>query len=122
MKGRIVVLIGACMLWAAPAVWAHEGEMPTGEQELKGEVVDIVCYLSHGAEGLGPKHAACAKKCLKGGLPVGLKVGDQIYLATMADHTAANAALVDHAGQQVTVHGTVMERDGQHLVAISHIE
>ncbi len=92
------------------------------EQTLTGEVVDVFCYLSHGEEGLGAKHAGCATKCIKGGLPVAIKVGDQLYLASMADHTAANTQLADLAAQQVTVRGTVMERDGQHLIAISAIE
>ena len=98
------------------------GEAAVQEQTLTGEVVDVFCYLSHGEEGLGAKHAGCAKKCIKGGLPVAIKVGDRLYLASMADHTAANERLRDLAAQQVTVRGQVMERDGQHLVAISSIE
>jgi len=97
-------------------------EASVQEQTLTGEVVDVFCYLSHGEEGLGPKHAGCAKKCIKGGLPVAIKVGDQLYLASMADHTAANERLGDLAAKQVTVRGKVMERDGQHLIAISSIE
>ncbi|HAM41689.1 MAG TPA: hypothetical protein DDX89_08005 [Candidatus Omnitrophica bacterium] len=103
------------------AVAAHEAAA-SAEQTLTGEVVDVFCYLSHPAQGLGKDHAGCAKKCIKGGLPVAIKVGDQLYLATMADHIAANEKLAELAAQQVTVTGTVMELDGQHLIAISKIE
>jgi len=105
-------------------VWAHEehASEPGGEQTLTGEVVDVFCYLNHGKDGLGKGHAECAKKCIKSGLPVAIKVGDQLYLASMADHTAANQPLVDLAAQQVTVRGKVMERDGQHLIAITKVE
>ena len=103
-------------------LWAHEEQGQTGEQTLTGEVVDIVCYLSHGKEGLGKAHADCAKKCIKSGLPVALKVGDQLYLASLADHTTANTKLADFAGQSVKVHGTIRERDGQHLIEISQVE
>ncbi len=34
----------------------------------------------------------------------------------------ANEILANYAGEQVTVHGKVMERDGQRFIAISHIE
>lgn len=105
---------------AAPAPTA--GEAQAGEQTLTGEVVDVFCYLSHGAQGLGKDHAGCAKKCIKSGLPVAIKVGDQLYLASMADHTAANEKLADLAAEQVTVTGNVMEKDGQHLIAITSVE
>ena len=98
------------------------GETASGERTLTGEVVDTFCYLSHGKDGLGKGHADCAKKCIQSGLPVAIKVGDQLYLAAMADHNPANAKLAALAGQQVTVRGTVMERDGQHLIAISRVE
>jgi len=120
-KFGMVMVVGA-VLFTGLGVLAHEEHGQTGEQELTGEVVDVFCYLSHGEEGLGKKHAACAKKCIKGGLPVAIKVGDQLYLASMADHTSANQNLADLAAEQVTVRGKVMERDGQHLVAITSIE
>jgi hypothetical protein len=125
----MVLLVGAGSAWAHSE---HEhGEAATQqtaassasqEQTLTGEVVDVFCYLSHGNEGLGRGHAGCAKKCIKSGLPVAIKVGDQLYLASMADHTAANAKLADLAAEQVTVRGKVMEKDGQHLIAISEIQ
>jgi len=112
------------LLGGVPAVWAHEEHAvgASGEQTLTGEVVDAFCYLSHGKEGLGKGHAGCAKKCIEGGLPVAIKVGDQLYLATMANHEPANKPLAAFAGQQVTVHGKLMEQDGQRLIAITHVE
>ena len=101
---------------------SEAAEAAPAEQTLTGEVVDVFCYLSHGKEGLGKAHASCAQKCIQNGLPVAIKVGDQLYVATMADHNPANAKLASLAGQQVTVHGTVLEADGQHLIAISSVE
>ncbi len=74
--------------------------------------MDVICYLSHGDQGLGKGHAGCGKKCVQSGLPVAIKVGDKLYLASMADHV----------GETIEVHGTVMEKDGQRVVAISQIE
>lgn len=102
---------------------AHEEQAAAmGEQTLTGEVVDVMCYLSHGEQGLKEGHADCAQKCIKSGLPVAIKVGDQLYLASMADHTPANQVLGGLAAQEVTVRGKVMERDGQHFIAITKIE
>lgn len=139
-------LVGIALLISATSGWAemeHEqgghdhgahdhGASATGqqasptessqEQTLTGEVVDVICYLSHPEGGLGPKHAGCAKKCIKSGLPVAIKVGDQLYLAVMADHNPANQQLAELAAQQVTVRGKVMEQDGQHLIAISEVQ
>ena len=134
MKRFVLVLAGGLLLTGVGTVWAHEGHEAKTEQEavaentgqdqtLTGEVVDVVCYLGHGAkDALGPGHAECAKKCILSGLPVAIKSGNQLYLAAMADHTAANAKLAQWAGQQVTVHGQIMEQDGQHLITISKIE
>ena len=130
-------VVGMVLLVGAGSVGAHsehehgEGEAAaqqaaatnaSQEQRLTGEVVDVFCYLSHGKEGLGKGHAGCAKKCIHSGLPVAIKVGDQLYLASMADHTAANQKLADLAGQQVTVHGKIMERDGQKLISVTEVE
>ena len=126
-----VIVVGAALVGSAHPVWAHEGhesgaheevaENTAKEQTLTGEVVDVFCYLSHGKDGLGKSHADCAKKCIQSGLPVAIKVGDQLYLAAMATHDPANKNLGALAGEQVTVHGQVMEKDGQHLISITKI-
>ena len=124
IRGMVVALL---LVNVAP-VWAHEEHQHTQEaaapeeDTLTGEVVDVFCYLSHAEKGLGKEHARCAKKCIKGGLPVAIKVGDQLYLASMAEHEPANEVLADYAGQEVTVHGEIMERDGQKFIAVSHVE
>jgi hypothetical protein len=134
MRGlvRWIVAVALGLFGSAGAAWAHEehaggtqepvAENTATEQTLTGEVVDVFCYLHHGKDGLGKGHAGCAKKCIQSGLPVAIKVGDRLYLAAMASHDAANKALVDFAGEQVTVHGHVMEKDGQHLISITRVE
>lgn len=97
----------------------HHDEHAAGVQTLTGEVVDVVCYLGHGALGAG--HADCARKCITSGLPVAIKVGDELLLAVQADHTPANAALASFAGKQVQVTGEVTEKDGLHVIAIKDV-
>ena len=128
------LVIGMALIVGAKNAWAHSehehagaaeervAENTEAQQTLTGEVVDLFCYLSHGKEGLGVGHAGCAKKCIESGLPVAIKVGDQLYLAAMATHDPANKTLAALAGKQVTVHGTVLEKDGQHLISITNVE
>ena len=125
----LIVMLG--VMSGSVLARAHEGEghaheataeNTTNEQTLTGEVVDVFCYLSHGSQGLGAGHAGCAKKCIESGLPVAIKVGDQLYLAAMASHDAANKTLAALAGKQVTVHGQVLEQDGQHLISITKVD
>ena len=112
---------------------AHEGE-PHDEshamagqnhgsvQKVTGEVVDLACYLGHGAS--GPAHRDCAQKCIASGLPVGIKSGDQLYLVIGNEHDPANKILAALAAKNVTAEGTVTERDGMRLLAVKkvHVE
>ncbi|HLD65459.1 MAG TPA: hypothetical protein VJA19_05395 [Pseudomonas sp.] len=129
VREGLIVLVCALaggIVWAQEAhehgAAAPEHEAAAQEQTLTGEVVDVFCYLSHPKEGIGEGHAGCAKKCIKSGLPVAIKVGDQLYLATMSDHNPANQQLADLAAARVTVRGKVMELDGQRLIAVSSVE
>ncbi len=82
-------------------------------QTLKGEVVDLVCYLDHGAK--GEKHKGCAEKCIKNGGPVGLLSGDQLYLV-VGEHKPMNQELAAHAAQTVTLRGKVVEKHGMKMI------
>ncbi len=101
---------------AAPAAAA---DTKPAVQSLTGEVVCLTCYLGHGAS--GADHAACGKTCISKGLPVGLKVGDKLYLAIGKRHSTANKALAKYAGQQVTVDGYVSEGDGMSMVEVQKV-
>ena len=118
--GWTVLLISGLMLSAALPVWAHEGHAEGGTQTLTGEVIDVACYLGHGAT--GAKHADCGSKCVLGGLPVAIKLGNTIYFAVSKEHQAMNKDLGPLVGHQVQVTGDVSERDEEHLIAISQVK
>jgi hypothetical protein len=105
---------------SALAAEGHDhGGAADATQTVTGEVVDLACYLGHGAQGAG--HQGCAQKCINSGLPVGIKSGDTLYLAVGSEHGTANAALGPLASKQVTVEGVVTERDGVHLIAVKTV-
>ena len=82
-------------------------------QTIKGEVVDLMCYLDHGAK--GEKHKGCAETCIKNGGPVGLLSGDQLYLV-VGEHKPMNKELAAYAAQTVTLQGKVVEKNGMKLI------
>ena len=90
-----------------------------GAVTVKGEVLDMACYLDHGAK--GDKHAGCAKTCIESGLPVGIKGEDGKTYLIIGDHKPINAQLAEHAGKTITVKGKHVERDGIHMIANAEI-
>jgi len=109
-----VVAAGLIVAWNAPA--AEEG----GEVTVKGEVLDMACYLDHGAH--GEKHAKCAATCIESGLPVGIKGEDGKTYLLIGDHKPLNKTLAEHAGKTVTVKGKLASRDGINMIENAEIQ
>ena len=86
----------------------------SSEVTVTGEVLDMACYLDHGAH--GSKHADCARKCISSGLPVGLKGTDGKTYLLIGEHMPANEELAKHAAETITVRGKLAERDGINLL------
>ena len=89
---------------------------------IKGEVVDVACATKKAPGGKGADHASCAMACAKKGLAQGIMTADAIYTIT-GDYTANNnAKLMDFVAKNVEVTGTVTEKDGQKMIAITSIK
>lgn len=69
-------------------------------ESLTGVVSDAMC-AKNPAKASSPDHAACAQKCIKGGSPAVLIVGDKVYQVSNPERLNA------YAGKKVTVDGTV---------------
>jgi hypothetical protein len=115
----IILAYGASL--ALPVVsLAAEGNAGGGTQTIKGEVVDLMCYLDHGAKGEG--HKGCATKCIESGGPVGLLTADgQLYLV-IGDHAPMNKELAPKAAQIVTLKGKVVERNGVKMIEKAELQ
>ena len=111
---------------AAPFVLAHDHDhdkpAAAAATSWKGEIVDIACYVPHGAKGAG--HADCAKKCAKMGQPLGLLTGDGDLLLLMANHddTKPYESVKEMAGSNVEITGTSAERDGVTTVTVTGVK
>ncbi|MGD8413589.1 MAG: hypothetical protein PVF33_05125, partial [Candidatus Latescibacterota bacterium] len=70
----------------------HEGhsgmkmDEPSGQVTLKGEVLDLYCFMKHPDSGQGPGHAKCAQSCINKGLPIGFLSDGEVYLIIGKDH------------------------------------
>jgi hypothetical protein len=113
--------LGLALLLATSDAVAHEGHDHAGKNgKLSGEVVDITCFIGH--EGKGEKHAACAQKCIAKGLPVGLLVGNTLYAVVLSSHDSPNDKLAPFAGKLVTMSGTIVEKNGMHVIEMDAVE
>ena len=85
-------------------------------------MIDTGCYLGHGAK--GAKHAECATKCIKGGMPMGLLTDKgTLYLITMShDDADPYQQLQTMAGKTVTVTGMSHERNGMKAIEITGVK
>src|SRR4029434_3434747 len=86
---------------------------------VKGEVLDMTCYIAHNLS--GPQHAECAKTCIRKGLPVGIKGEDGKVYLLVGEKQAVNAELADYAAKTVTIRGKETMRDGFALLQVEAI-
>src|SRR5262245_11711172 len=84
---RKIVAAGALSMLLCVAAGASLGWLQAAESSdvtLTGEVLDLACYIGHGAK--GPDHAGCAAKCAEMGQPIGLAASDGKVYILIADH------------------------------------
>ena len=113
-----VVVAGLVVAWS---VQAEEHKQDAGsEVTVKGEVLDMACYVDHGAH--GEKHAQCAQTCIESGLPVGIKGEDGKTYLLIGEHKPLNKELAQYAGKTITVKGKLVSRDGINMIANAVIE
>ena len=114
------VVLGLSTVLSPLASLAADEKDAAQTKSIKGEVVDLMCYLDHGAK--GEKHKGCASGCIKGGGPVGLLTeDDQLYLV-VGDHKPINTELASKAAETVTLKGKVVEKHGMKMIENAELE
>src|SRR5881396_546459 len=115
------------VLFVAPAllvlgVWLAFGQ-PKGETvTVKGEVVDLWCYLEGGDH--GADHKKCAVACAKAGNPIGLVTEkDEVYVMMgLKDHQPGREVLLEKMAETVTVEGTLVKKGGVQVIYVSSVK
>ena len=113
----LLLVLGVVAIAAADDAKKEAAPAPT---TLTGEVVDLSCYMGHGAAGMD--HAKCAQSCITKGQPVGFLTTDGImYVILGTNHETANKQVVDFAGKKSTITGTVKDQNGLKAIELASI-
>ena len=123
MRLRSILLAAALVANASlvPAI-AEQGHGTSKAVTVQGEILDLVCFVAH--DGKGPKHAACAAKCLKQGQPMGLLAKDGTVYILFGDHddVAAFVKAKEFVARNVEIVGTVANHDGMKGIIVTSVK
>jgi len=120
MRKYLVLLV--CLVFAA-AMTANAQKKTEKEITIKGEVVDVACYMMGGAKGDG--HKACAEACAKAGGTLGILTADgKLYISLLPDDhkKGPNAILMDHVAHTVEATGHVRTSGGVQGIMIKSVK
>ena len=118
MKRLLSMWIAAVVIAAAGATIAGVAKAE-GAKTIRGELLDLTCYMGHGAQ--GTKHQECATMCIKEGLPMGLLTKEGAVYVIVEDHDNKDAyqSLKGLAAEQVEVTGEVAEKGGIRSISVT---
>jgi hypothetical protein len=119
VAAAIVILAGITAVWLNLSQRGRHPFVQGQEIVVKGEVLDMTCYIAHNLS--GPQHAECAKTCIRKGLPVGIKGEDGKTYLLVGEKQAVNGELADYAAKTVTIRGKKTMRGGFALLQVEEI-
>ena len=122
MKMKIIRVLFVAPALLVLGVWLAFGQ-PKGETvTVKGEVIDLWCYLEGGDH--GADHKKCAVACAKAGNPIGLVTEkDEVYVMMgLKDHQPGKEVLIDKMAETVTVEGTLVKKGGVQVIYVSSVK
>ena len=115
MKKLIVLAAVATILLALT------GRADNETVSIKGQVVDLHCYLTRGAH--GEEHAGCSNACLSRDVPAGFLADDgTLYVLVNEKPISVKEKVAGKAGKKTTAHGKVMERNGVKVLQLAAID
>lgn len=115
---KLPIAMAAVLLMVAAGLAQPKGPNVT----IKGEVVDLWCYLEGGDR--GPSHKECSTTCAKAGNPIGIvdAKGNVYVTAGIKDHQPARELLIDRMNQEVTVTGTLVKKGGTQMIFVKSVK
>ena len=122
MKNRIIRAAFAALPLLLLGVTTTFAE-PKGETvKIKGEVIDLWCYLEGGDH--GAEHKSCAVSCAKAGNPIGLltEKGEVYVMMGIKDHQPGKDMLIEKMAETVTVEGTLVKKGGTQVIYVSAVK
>ncbi len=121
LKIRLPKVVGATLI-AGLTVMSMSAFGQSSAKTLKGEVLDMSCYMGHGAKGKG--HQQCAQMCLDKGLPAGLLTSEGDVYLLVEDHDKAKAyeKAIKHAADNIEVTGKVINKNGVQALVVEDVK
>lgn len=101
-------------LVVAPLTAQTPDAQAPAEKTITGEVIDTKCHQGKG-------HEACATRCVRGGAPAAIKVGDEVYVIVGDFAADNNAKIVEFVAKDVEATGVIGEADGHKTINVSKI-
>jgi len=119
MRHILSTIAMTTLLLGTPVVRAQ----PKGDRAaVKGEVVDLWCYVE--GDDRGPAKKQCATACARAGNPIGIldSAGNLYVAAGLKDHQPAHTLLLGKMSDHVTVTGTVVNKGGIQMIYIDAVK
>jgi hypothetical protein len=123
MRKAWLVLIALLIVTALVAGNRLSGaeEKPVAAVTLKGTVVDMHCYVTHGIR--DAKHTACSNACIARGVPAGFLADDgKLYVLFGQKPFSVKETVAGMADVPAILTGTPVERNGIRGIQIEKIE
>jgi hypothetical protein len=112
----LIILVALVCSRNLPAADAAPAEVA-----IKGSVVDMHCYVTHGIRDAA--HTACANACIARGVPAGFLADDgTLYLLFEEKPFSVKDRVANLADVPAVVHGTVAVRNGVKGIQMKSIE
>jgi hypothetical protein len=134
LRGTLVKRDGRRMIEVVPGsievtmdAFEAADEIPIGEIDLVGEIVDSKCWLGVMKPARGNVHRGCAARCLSGGIPPLLMTQDSTgamihVLLTGEDGQPAHRHFAELVGRRLTVRGQVIREGDLLLMRVEAVE
>jgi len=123
MRNRSISIAGVIVLAFVIAAFAAFAQTkPVKPVSVTGEVVDLWCFVDHGAH--GATHKACGVACAQGGNPIGIVDSKgKIYLIMNSEkHGGSRDNLIEHMADTVTATGKVVSKGGLQVLYVDTIK
>ena len=116
----LIALLIVTALVAGNRLFGAE-EKPAAAVTLKGTVVDMHCYVTHGLR--DAKHTACSNACIARGVPAGFLADDgKLYMLFGQKPFSVKETVAGLADVPAILTGTPVERNGIRGIQIEKIE
>jgi len=117
----VALIVIAALILSIRAMSAAEPEAKAPPVSVRGTVVDMHCYVTHGIH--DAKHTGCANACIARGVPAGLLADDgTLYVLFEEKPFSVKDRVAGLADVPVIVKGTPVVRSGIRGLQIASIE